>query len=99
MRREPRGAGLGLVAGFSLPVVSWSGLVGTSGGGGSTEPPLCETTADGVAPAPMRRLTRFEYNNTVADLLGVSTRPADAFPPDVESRGFDNNADLLGISP
>ena len=30
--------------------------------------------------APLRRLTRFEYNNTIRDLLGVKTRPADALP-------------------
>ena len=30
----------------------------------------------------IRRLNRAEYNNTIRDLLGVDTRPADAFPAD-----------------
>jgi hypothetical protein len=36
---------------------------------------------------PVRRLNNREYNNTVRDLLGVQTNPADAFPLDVED-GF-----------
>src|SRR6185369_6709296 len=31
---------------------------------------------------PIHRLSRLEYNNTVRDLLGVTIRPADTFPPD-----------------
>jgi Protein of unknown function (DUF1592)/Protein of unknown function (DUF1588)/Protein of unknown function (DUF1587)/Protein of unknown function (DUF1585)/Protein of unknown function (DUF1595) len=49
-------------------------------------------------PTPLRRLTRFEYNNTVRDLFGTSTTPADAFPPDEVSDGFNNNALLLTVS-
>jgi mono/diheme cytochrome c family protein len=30
----------------------------------------------------LRRLNRFEYNNTVRDLFGVASKPADAFPAD-----------------
>ncbi|MEP7124723.1 MAG: DUF1592 domain-containing protein [Byssovorax sp.] len=44
-----------------------------------------------VAPAPLRRLTNEEYNNTVRDLLGDTSRPADAFPPDEAVAGFENN--------
>ena len=44
-----------------------------------------------AAPAPLRRLTNEEYNNTVRDLLGDATRPADAFPPDEVVGGFENN--------
>jgi len=40
-----------------------------------------------AGPMPLRRLNRLEYNNTVRDLLGVQTRPADAFPLDVDA-GF-----------
>jgi len=35
-----------------------------------------------AAPAPLRRLTRFEYNNTVRDLFMNASRPADALPAD-----------------
>ena len=45
-----------------------------------------------VAPAPLRRLTREEYNNAVRDLLGDTTRPADGFPPDEDAGGFESNS-------
>jgi hypothetical protein len=37
---------------------------------------------------PLLRLNRREYNNTVRDLLGVQTSPADAFPLDTDAGGF-----------
>jgi mono/diheme cytochrome c family protein len=46
-----------------------------------------------------RRLNRAEYNNTIRDLLGVDTRPADDFPQDDAGYGFDNIADVLSLSP
>jgi hypothetical protein len=46
-----------------------------------------------------RRLNRTEYNNTIRDLLGVDTRPADDFPQDDSGYGFDNIADVLSLSP
>ena len=46
-----------------------------------------------------RRLNRSEYNNTVRDLLGVESRPADDFPQDDSGYGFDNIADVLSLSP
>jgi len=49
-------------------------------------------------PAPLRRLTKTEYNNTVAELLGDTSRPADAFPPEEETLGFDNNASGRGVT-
>jgi hypothetical protein len=48
----------------------------------------------------LHRLSRLEYNNTVRDLFGVNTRPADKFPPDGGGGGgFDNNAATLFIPP
>ncbi len=47
----------------------------------------------------IRRLNRAEYNNTIRDLLGVSLRPADEFPSDDVGNGFDNQSDVLSISP
>lgn len=49
-------------------------------------------------PTPLRRLTRFEYNNTVQDLLHTSLTPADDFPPDEVADGFTNNALVLTVS-
>src|SRR5581483_8386508 len=46
-----------------------------------------------------RRLNRVEYNNTIRDLLGVTLHFADDFPPDPDGNGFDNNADVLSLSP
>ncbi|MFI5170531.1 MAG: DUF1587 domain-containing protein, partial [Vicinamibacterales bacterium] len=56
-----------------------------------------------AAPDPgrvtARRLNRVEYDNTVRDLLGVSLRPALDFPQDDSGYGFDNNGDVLSLSP
>jgi hypothetical protein len=46
-----------------------------------------------------RRLNRAEYDNTVRDLLGVELRPAQDFPQDDSGYGFDNNGDVLSLSP
>lgn len=51
-------------------------------------------------PAVLHRLSRLEYNNTIRDLFGVDTNPADKFPPDGGGGGgFDNNAATLFIPP
>jgi hypothetical protein len=48
----------------------------------------------------LHRLSKLEYNNTVRDLLGVDSHPADAFPPDGGGGGgFDNNSATLFIPP
>jgi len=47
----------------------------------------------------VRRLNRMEYNNTVRDLLGVTSKPSVAFPPDDTGYGFDNIGDVLSLSP
>jgi hypothetical protein len=69
------------------------------GGGGSTSNLSCQPDR-GIqpGPAPMRRLTRFEYNNTVRDLVGDATRPADAFPAEEVGNGFGNDAGALTVS-
>jgi len=51
-------------------------------------------------PSVIQRLTRRQYNNTIRDLLGVDTHPADAFPADGGGgAGFDNNAATLFVPP
>ena len=50
-------------------------------------------------PSPIRRLTRVEYNNTIYQLFGDSSQPANAFPADEEAGGFDNQAAALVVSP
>lgn len=64
-------------------------------------PPSAEACAPGkvqLGRTPMRRLSHAEYNHTVADLLGDATAPASAFPADVASFGYDNNADRLEVT-
>jgi hypothetical protein len=43
-------------------------------------------------------MTRFEYDNTVRDLLGDTSRPSQAFPLDEKGAGFTNNAETLGVT-
>lgn len=52
-------------------------------------------------PMMLHRLNRTEYLNAVRDLLDVKLSPEDAslLPPDDTSFGFDNNGDVLGLSP
>jgi mono/diheme cytochrome c family protein len=65
-----------------------------------------ETTLDRAAiekPHPgrtaMHRLNRAEYANAIRDLLALDVDAAALLPPDDESSGFDNIADVLTISP
>lgn len=46
-----------------------------------------------------RRLNRYEYNNTIRDLLDVDFKPAKDFPADDSGYGFDNIGDVLTVSP
>ena len=48
--------------------------------------------------ATLRRLTRQEYNNTVRDLLGDATLPANALPSEELANGFGNDADAQAVS-
>jgi hypothetical protein len=47
----------------------------------------------------LHRLNRTEYGNAIRDLIDIEIDPAALLPPDDSSAGFDNNADLLGVSP
>jgi len=65
-----------------------------------------ETTIDraaGPVPDPGRtllhRLNRAEYANAIHDLLALDVDVATLLPPDDSSYGFDNIADILGVSP
>jgi cytochrome c5 len=59
--------------------------------------------AAAAAPNPgrvaSRRLNRAEYVNAVRDLLGVEVNGAELLPSDMAGFGFDNNADVLSITP
>jgi mono/diheme cytochrome c family protein len=65
-----------------------------------------ETTLDRAAaarPDPGRpsphRLNRAEYANAIRDLLALDVDSSTLLPPDDSADGFDNNADVLSVSP
>ena len=65
-----------------------------------------ETTLDrdaAASPNPGRpalhRLNRVEYQNVIRDLLALDVDAASLLPADDSSFGFDNVADVLGVSP
>ena len=85
----------------ALTISACTGSIGAGdarpGNGGDT---VHDTIAKSlcVVDTPIRRLTRFEYNNTVRDLLGDTSNPADVLPPEEEVAGFNNQAAALTSS-
>ena len=56
---------------------------------------------EGTSRTVLRRLNRYEYHNTLRDILGLGTLPFDLtsdFPADEESHGFTNIGDVLNLS-
>jgi mono/diheme cytochrome c family protein len=47
----------------------------------------------------LHRLNRAEYSNAIRDLLALDVEAASLLPPDDSAAGFDNIADVLGVSP
>src|SRR5258708_2327039 len=82
---------------------SGSGSSGGSGSGSSAGSGVGSPTADcsSASPgsSPIRRLTRFEYSNSVRDLLGDTTRAGDLLPPEQKGNGFSNDAASLTTPP
>jgi hypothetical protein len=70
------------------------GQIGDPAGGAANGLP-----EDDPGRVTMHRLNKVEYNNTVRDLLGTKLTPADDFPADDISYGFDNISDVLTTSP
>ena len=65
-----------------------------------------ETTIDRAAAAnpnpgraPLHRMNRVEYENAIRDLLALDIDSSTLLPADDSSHGFDNIADVLGVSP
>ncbi len=111
---EPEGPGVTGGTGGKAPATPTPMGSGGAGGGGMmtpakpntpSTPPVsaaCMTAALDPGPAIVRRLTRFEYNNTVRDLglpFGTNEPPASSFPNEERRNGFDNNAEALTVSP
>ena len=89
--------GAGDDGGSSFAGVPNSGGSGTDPGGapsGDAGTPSCAPPA-----SPLRRLSRFEYNNTVRELLGDSTEPGNALPVEKTTSYFDFDNDVASQSP
>jgi hypothetical protein len=83
-----------------LVLAACSGSIGSGdarpGGGDTVNDTIAKSLC--VVDTPIRRLTRFEYNNTVRDLLGDTSNPANVLPPEEEVAGFNNQAAALTSS-
>ena len=92
--------------GFGLVLATTaSACLGNIGGADKGEPPpgevtaaVCATRAPNPGKNPMRRLTSFQYANTVRDLLGASIDPGDTFPTTTVAQGFRTYADSNIVS-
>ncbi|GAC1570926.1 MAG: hypothetical protein NVS3B20_02740 [Polyangiales bacterium] len=101
-------AGL-ILSGAILSLAACTGTLGDTSGNGVGGPGGSGDTnsvmgADGkpvvqAASARMRRLTATEINNSIRDIFGDNSRPADALPKDPLIETFDNSYDKLNISP
>jgi hypothetical protein len=104
---SPSESSLGASAGSGQS--SAGGLQSTSGQSSSGPSSAADAATEGGAAcasatpspgaAPLRRLTQSEYNNTVRDLLGDTTQPANGFPPDQQIGDFTNTAVALTVPP
>ena len=92
------GAG-GASAGGADPAAGAAGGVGGSGvgNGGGAGAPVVPGASNPAAP--LRRLSRLQYNNTVRDLLGDTTKPADRFQAEEVLGTFSGSAELARVSP
>lgn len=81
------GTGAGLRLGLAAALL----LGGTHASWADSEAGVCAPSP--MPAAPLRRLTRWEYINTVRDLLGPVDIDVNRFPEEGGS-GFDNNADV-----
>ena len=88
-----------------LPVVLASGggaacvgHIGDPVGGPGDGTLACDATTIHPGDAPVRRMTRFEYDSTLRDLLGDSSAPSSSFPADEVSGIFNNQASTLVVT-
>lgn len=90
------GVGGGTTAAVDATTTTTGGSTTGTGGTGVVAPTNCDTPFPNRAP--IRRLTRFEYNRTVNSLLGDDTNPANSLPAETVGNGFGNDADNLSVS-
>jgi hypothetical protein len=98
--RPPDGAGATGGSGATSAGGMGGGVTGAGGAGGAGTgtggvmgvSAACLQPAVRPGRALIRRLTNFEYNNTVRDLLQDTTQPAKDLPSEVLGNGFGNDA-------
>jgi hypothetical protein len=68
---------------------------------GSVESAIDQAAAANPNPGrtPLHRMNRVEYANAIRDLLSLEVDSSTLLPADDSSHGFDNIADVLGVSP
>lgn len=94
----PRSAQRHLLLGATLVLAACTGTIGDPPDGlKQSQEALCASTLE-PGESPIRRMTRVEYNNTVRDLLGDDTEPANGFVVEEEALGFNNQASALGVT-
>jgi hypothetical protein len=81
-----------------VPTTDGTTPVTTPGTTPATTPAALDCSSVDPGPAPVRRLTQFEYNNTVRDLLQDDTNPGDALPPELLGNGYGNDAAQQPVS-
>lgn len=84
-------------ANTTQPGSGGNGGVSTPSGSGGAEMLTCNEPAPGRSP--LRRLTTYEYNNTVRDLLADTTNPGNGLPAQIDSKEnwFGNDADYQSV--
>jgi mono/diheme cytochrome c family protein len=68
---------------------------------GALETAIDRAAATAAYPGrvPLHRMNRAEYANAIRDLLALEVDASTLLPADNSSHGFDNIADVLGVSP
>lgn len=94
-------AGTGVGGGAQGGATAAGGATGAGTAGaavGGVSAACADTSVVSPGPAPLRRLTKFEYNNTVRTILADTTNPGQAFPSEVFGNGFSNDATQQPVS-
>lgn len=89
---------VGLLAACVGSIGDNDGSFGGAGDGTGSSSAACSDGKLHPGRAPIRRMTRVEFDNTVHDLLGTTQQLGHQFAPEEVMLGFDNNADALTMS-
>lgn len=90
----------GKVDGDSSPGAGPASMTPGATPGGFDAKSECQQLGSGLnpGPSPLRRLTREEYDNTIAELASDTSKPGADFPPEARALGFNNIADAQTVT-